>query len=175
MKEKISWFNEIPAKVFLVFSIIGIYYFYFGNFVLFKMESKYEKIAYIVFIFSVVITIVNGIQLFYASIKKYFVEKDNKKYYKDVVANFDDYERVVLCRFYDQNRSTLSLEFSDPIIQGLVDKNVLVNTNNLAGGFFIDGLNCTYKINSYVRSIIDPEKNLKLNEYRELKQKNRRF
>jgi len=172
MKEKVSWFNEIPAKVFLAFSIIGIFYFYFDDLVLFKIGGDYEKYAYILFLFSVAITIINFFVIIWKRIKKWTSSIEDKKYYKEILANLDDHERIVLCEFYFQNRSTLSLKYDDPVIQGLVDKNVLINTSNIGGGILVNGFNMTYRINRYLKTLIDPQRDLDISNYPEFRARN---
>lgn len=166
MKEKISWFNEIPAKVFLVFSIIGTFYFYGGALVLFRINDKYEGIVYGVYLFSLGISVVNGVLLAWKYIKQKIAQKQNKKDLEKKLSSLDKYEKDILCKFFDPNRNIVNLDFTDATVQGLLHKKVLINVT-LTGN--------AYQIDSYLDSIIIPDRDLNFNDYKQRKEENKRF
>jgi len=167
MKEKISWFNEIPAKVFFVLSLAGIFYFYGGDYVLFKMHPDVEKYAYPLFVFSIIITACNGLVLLWKGAKYLFSSLTENRKYRKIISNLDNFERIIICEFYVQNRTTLSMKWDDPVVQGLVDRNILLHASNIINGF-----DMTFKINPVLKSVIDPERDLDITAYKEFRKNN---
>jgi hypothetical protein len=157
--------KKIPTKIFFVIFIVGTFIFYAPSNLVpihFKEGSDLKIYAYIIYLICSGIFIVNCITGIFNYIRTFFLSKQIKKENKILINNLDDYERAVLREFYLYNKNTLDFPYDDNIIKGLVDKKVLCFASQFGSSIMLSGRNATFKINSYIRKIIDLEKDLKL-------------
>ena len=165
-KEVLTGIKEFSKYSIHMVSIIGIFYFLPLDLVLFPIPTEYQFWVKISIIFCFIYT--GGVILEKISqlLKKWNLKKQNQRSLKRVLSALDNYEKDVLCKFYDQKRSTINLDFRDAVVQGLLHKKVLINVT-LTGN--------AYQIDSYLSSIIDPEQDLNLSDFIERKDQNKLY
>ena len=157
--------KKIPTKVFLVIFIVGTFIFYAPKqfvTIQFKDGSDLKIYAYIIYLICSGIFIVNCITAIYNYIRNYFLTKELKKEYKNSLNNLDEYEKGVLREFYLYDKNTLDFPYDDNIVKGLVDRKVLYFASQFGSSIMLSGRNSTFKINSYLKKIIDAESDLGL-------------
>ncbi|MBP6755164.1 MAG: superinfection exclusion B family protein [Bacteroidia bacterium] len=157
--------KKIPTKVFLVIFIVGTFIFYAPKefvTIQFKEGSDLKIYAYIIYLICSGIFIVNCITGIYNYIRNYFLTKELEKEYKNMIHNLDEYEKGVLREFYLYNKNTLDFPYEDNIVKGLVDKKVLNFASQFGGSIMLSGRNSTFKINGYIKKIINVETDLGL-------------
>jgi hypothetical protein len=155
--------KKIPTRIFFVIFIVGTFIFYAPSNLVpihFKEGSDLKIYAYIIYLICSSIFIVNCITGVFNYIRNFFYSKQIKKEYKILINNLDDYEKAVLREFYLYNKNTLEFPYGDAIVTGLVDKKVLYFASQFGGRIMLSGRNATFKINSYIKKIIDIEKDL---------------
>jgi len=157
--------KKIPTKVFLVIFFVGTFMFYapqkFAT-IQFKEGSDFKIYAYIIYLTCTGIFIVNCITGIYNYTNNYFLTRRLNKEYKKLLYNLDNYERGVLREFYLYKKNTLDFPYDDNIIKGLVDKKVLYFASQFSGSIMLSGRNSTFKMNSYIKNIINAENDLGL-------------
>lgn len=157
--------KKVPTKVFLVIFIVGTFIFYAPKefvTIQFKEGSDLKIYAYIIYLICSGIFIVNCITGIYNYIRNFFLTIEIKKEYKNLLNNLDKYEKSVLREFYLYNKNTLDFPYDDNIVKGLVDKKVLYFASQFGGSIMLRGRNSTFKINSYLKKMIDAENDLDL-------------
>ena len=156
--------KKIPTKIFLVIFIVGTFIFYAPQTLVsihFKEGSEIQIYAYIIYLICSGIFIVNCIVGIFNYINSFFYSRQIKKKYKVLINNLDNYERAVLREFYLYNKNTLDFPYDDAIVTGLVDKKIIYFVSQFgSNSIMINGRNAAFKINSYIREIIDFEKDL---------------
>ncbi|SFB19005.1 Superinfection exclusion protein B [Flavobacterium swingsii] len=159
--------KKIPTKIFFVMFIVGTFIFYAPNNLVsiqFKNGSDLKIYVYIIYLVCSGIFVVNCVTGIFNYIKDLFLSRQIKKEYKNLLNNLDDYERAVLREFYLYNKNTLDFPYEDNIIKGLVDKKILFFASQFGGSIMLSGRNSTFKINSYLKEIIDIKKDLGLTD-----------
>lgn len=157
--------KKVPTKIFLVILVIGSFIFYGPDSLIsvkFKEGSDLKIYAYIIYLISSGIFIVNCITGISNYIQKYFLTKKIKKEFKEILYNLDNYEKAVLREFYLYNKNTLNFPYDDSIVKGLVQKKVLYFASQFGSSILLYGRNSTFKIGDYFKKIIDPEYDLGL-------------
>lgn len=157
--------NKIPTKIFFVIFLVGTFVFYAPSNLVpikFNNNSDLKIYAYIIYLISSGIFIINCITGFSNYIKRYLIKKEVKKELREVLYNLDTYEKAVLREFYLYNKNTLDLPYEDNIVKGLVSKRVLCFASQFGGSILLSGYNSTFKINDYFKKIIDTQKDLEL-------------
>jgi hypothetical protein len=155
--------KKIPTRIFFVIFIVGTFIFYAPSNLVpihFKEGSDLKIYAYIIYLICSSIFIVNCITGVFNYIRNFFYSKQIKKEYKILINNLDDYEKAVLREFYLYNKNTLEFPYDDAIVTGLVDKKVLYFASQFGSSIMLSGKNATFKINSYIKKIIDIQKDL---------------
>ena len=156
--------NKIPTKIFFVVFVVGSFLFYAPSKIIpinFKEGSDLKIYAYIIYLICSGIFIVNLITAIYNFFKNFFFSIQIKKEYKVIINNLDNHEKAVLREFYLYNKNTLDFPYDDAIVTGLVDKKIIYFVSQFgSNSIMINGRNAAFKINSYIREIIDFEKDL---------------
>lgn len=157
--------KKIPTKIFLVIFIVGTFMFYapqkFAT-IQFKEGTDLKIYAYIAYLICTGIFIVNCITGFSTYINNFLTRRRLKKEYKKLIHNLDNYEKSVLREFYLYKKNTLDFPYDDNIIKGLVDKKVLSFASQFGGSIILSGRNSTFKINRYLKDMINAENDLEL-------------
>ncbi|SEO25354.1 super-infection exclusion protein B [Flavobacterium sp. fv08] len=169
VKEIITGIKEFSKYSIHVISIIGIVYFSPIDFALFPIPKEHQfwvKIIIIVCFIYTGGTIIEKISNYF---KKWILKNQDQKALKESLLSLDRSEKDVLCNFYHIGRNTLPFDSRSPIILGLVDKNVIIKTSNVTGG------DQPYKINPYLKTIIDPDKHLDIGFYKGMLITNQRW
>lgn len=152
--------HKLPTKIFFLVSIIGTFIFYApADFIPVKFNENGNLKIYIwlAYIFCTGIFIINCITFVINKINGFFILLSLKKGYKKTLSNLDRFEIAVIREFYLYNKSTLELPFDDSTVIGLIDKEVLIYSTAMgnSNSIFLSGKNTTFKLNKYIKSIID--------------------
>lgn len=154
--ESVFEFHKLPNKVFFAGTIFGFLYEYQPiDEKLFKLPQDWKSYISIIFIICLVMFLINLIIWIFTKITNYFKVIFFKKDLKKKYSNIDLFERNVIREFYLLKRNTLSFPLFDPLIQGLVDKNILIHVSDSSMGTILDGINASFRINKYITPYID--------------------
>jgi len=158
--------SKLPSVFFLVIAFVGGFLFYGGDIVLIKAdpETTVGFYTYLAWLFSCGLLLTNIVKYIITQIRKFFLESKIKKEYRETLSKLDPYEVSVIREFFLLQRHALEFPFDDPVITGLLNKEVIFITSSLGpNNFVVNGRNTTFTMNKYMRDIIDP------NEYFGLK------
>lgn len=152
--------HKLPTKIFLLVSIIGSLIFYAPSEFIpikFSSDSNLKIYIWLVYVFCTGIFIINCITFFANMINRFFIKSSLKKEFKETLETLDNFELAVIREFYLYSKNTLEFPFDDPTVVGLVNKDVLIYATALgnSSSIFLSGLNTTFKLNKYIKSIID--------------------
>lgn len=125
MKEKISWFKEIPLKVFFVGTVIGSFYFYGGNFVLFKLPARLQGYAFLLYLLCSGLSIFEVITWTYKKIAYQTKTIQARKLQIEKIRLIDYHEQQLLREFIFQRRNTIYLPADDLAVKGLIQKGMI--------------------------------------------------
>jgi hypothetical protein len=90
---------------------------------------------------------------------KYSKKKNVKLFRKEILSNLsklDSKEKSVLREFYLQNQNTLQLPFDQPIVAGLLRKEILKIVGNI-GERSLVGMLMSMEINTFIKEEVKPE------------------
>lgn len=158
--------SKIPSKVFAALFLIGLF--------LFRAPQQYSKIvinyedtltryAYVIFLFSFAMLLLNIIIWMIGKVRRFFITMEIKRDYKRTIQEFSPEEKGLIGQFYINKTHILPLAHNHPTVQGLVDKKVLFPADSIfGGGTFINGFTVNYKLNNYMRKVIQPVRDLNL-------------
>lgn len=159
-----SFFNldKVPAKLVLLLALTGLIYFHAPKeygIIKFTHDKETTAWLYLLFMLSCVMSVLNLVfwvkKVAYRQYRIWLLKKE----YRRVLVNLDPYEIAFIQKFFTEKRNTLDLPYDDPVIQGLVAKEVLITSSSLGPkAFIISGNMVSYSLNKYMRSEIAKSK-----------------
>ncbi|WP_281299162.1 super-infection exclusion protein B [Flavobacterium limnophilum] len=159
--------KKLPSVFFLVIAVVGAFLFYGGKYVLIKADPKTPIgfYTYIAWLISCGLLVTNIIKFIITQIRRFFLTRKYRKEYKETLRNLDPYEVSVIREFFLQRRHALEFPYDNPVIAGLLSKEVIFITSSLGpNNFIVKGGNTTFTMNKYMRNQIEPNEYFGLNK-----------
>jgi hypothetical protein len=150
--------NKLPSVFFLVIAVVGTFVFYGGDSVLIKADPKTPVgfYSYIIWLFGCGILITNIIKYIIKKIHAYTFKIKLNKEYRKTLENLYPVEVCVIREFIYQKRHALDFPLNNPVITGLISKEViLINSSLGSKSFIVNQGKTTFVMNKYMLSIIN--------------------
>ncbi len=135
--------TKLPSKFFLVFSFVSGFFIFADDKLIRKLKlEKFDEFAqYIgaIFLFSTVLVIINLLIWFFhfILIKIHIIKL--KKDFCFKLKRLDSYEQAVLREFYITQKNSLKMPIDDPVVAGLLNKNILTYNQQFGGSVISSG------------------------------------
>lgn len=155
--------DKIPNKIFFAGIVFcSLYIFEPMSWILPQLPQNWKSFVSVAFSVCLVMFSINVIFWIISKTNNWLKIRSYKKKYKEIYYNVDIFERNVIREFYLRGQNTLLLPYFDPVIQGMVDKSILVNASSFSVGYVLDGMNTSYRLNKYIIPYIQPKKDFDL-------------
>jgi len=152
---------KIPTKYFWIILLISLILLFIpdswlNNFKLLELRNAYHLYISLAFIITFSIVTVESTIFVYKKIKLNFSLKNYKKNLLYNISRLDPKEQSVLREFFLQNQNTLRLPYDEPIVAGLIKKDILKIVGQL-GEQSLAGVLLPIEINPVIKDDILPE------------------
>lgn len=144
-------FSKLPTKFFILFAVAS-------GFILFarpewlsiieiaNIKKEYGQYIGLTFIISTGLVAIN----FLIWIQKYLSNKIKvfsfKKEYAQNVKTLDPQEKAVVREFFIRGQSSIEMPIDDPVVNGLISKNILKINKQFGNSFIINGTNASVSL-----------------------------
>lgn len=141
-------FSKLPTKFFLLFAVAS-------GFILFakphwlsiievtSLKDEYGQYIGLTFIISTGLVVIN----FLIWVQKYFSKKINvfkfKREYSENIKTLDPQEKAVIREFFINEQSSIEMPIDDPVVNGLINKNILKINKQFGNSFIMNGMNAS--------------------------------
>jgi len=144
-------FSKLPTKFFILFAVAS-------GFILFarpewlsiieiaNIKKEYGQYIGLTFIISTGLVAIN----FLIWIQKYLSNKIKvfsfKKEYAQNVKTLDPQEKAVIREFFIRGQSSIEMPIDDPVVNGLISKNILKINKQFGNSFIMSGMNASVSL-----------------------------
>jgi amino acid transporter len=153
--------TKLPTKIFLVVSIVTGVFIFSGSEILKKLHldkfQTYEGFVGLAFLFSTVLVVVNLIIWIFDKLHFEFKLKKLKAEYKQILTELDPKEKAVLREFIICSQSSIDMPYNNPVIAGLLGKNILTINKQFGNSLIMHGTNVPVSISRYFLKILKLE------------------
>lgn len=154
-------FSKLPTKFFILFAGAS-------GFILFanpdwlsiievaSLKEEYGQYIGLTFIISTGLVVIN----FLIWVQKYFSKKINvfkfKKEYSENIKTLDPQEKAVIREFYINGQSSIEMPIDDPVVNGLINKNILKINKQFGNSFIMNGMNASISLMKRAEKLLKP-------------------
>lgn len=144
-------FSKLPTKFFLLFALAS-------GFILFakpewlsiieigSIKEEYGKYIGLTFVISTGLVVIN----FLIWIQKYISNKIRvfkfKKEYSENIKMLDPQEKAVIREFFIRAQTSIEMPIDDPVVNGLISKNILKINKQFGNSFIMNGMNASVSL-----------------------------
>jgi hypothetical protein len=150
--------TKLPTKIFLVISIATGVFIFSSKEILKKLHldkfQTYEGFVGLAFLFSTVLVIVNLIIWIFNKLHFAYRLKKLKAEYKQILMELDPQEKAVLREFFLCGQSSIDMPYDNPVIAGLLGKNVLTINKQFGNSLIMHGNKVPVSISRYFIKIL---------------------
>lgn len=144
-------FSKLPTKFFILFALASGFILFAKPewLVIIEVESikeEYGKYIGLTFIISTGLVAIN----FLIWIQKYVSNKIRvfkfKKEYSENIKMLDPQEKAVIREFFIRGQTSIEMPIDDPVVNGLICKNILRINKQFGNSFIMSGMNASVSL-----------------------------
>ncbi|MCC9167285.1 super-infection exclusion protein B [Pontibacter harenae] len=151
--------TKLPTKIFLLLAVIT-------GFLLFAKEAQLQALnlapiletygTYVgsLFLFSAGVIVVNFVIWLIKAIRNSFKVKQLKKDLQKEIKRLDAKEKAVMREFSINGQSSLKMPIDDPVVAGLLNKQILEINSQIGESTFIVGMFFPMSVNKYAAEML---------------------
>lgn len=144
-------FSKLPTKFFILFAVSS-------GFILFakpewlaiieigSIKEEYGKYIGLTFVISTGLVVIN----FLIWVQKYISNKIRvfkfKKEYSENIKILDPQEKAVIREFFIRVQTSIEMPIDDPVVNGLISKNILKINKQFGNSFIMNGMNASVSL-----------------------------
>ena len=144
-------FSKLPTKFFILFAVAS-------GFILFakpewlaiieigSIKEEYGKYIGLTFVISTGLVVIN----FLIWVQKYIYNKIRvfkfKKEYSENIKILDPQEKAVIREFFIRVQTSIEMPIDDPVVNGLISKNILKINKQFGNSFIMNGMNASVSL-----------------------------
>lgn len=160
--------TKLPAKFFFLFAVISGFILFAADEILETIQltilkEKYGWIVGLVFVLSAGLVIVNLVIWLYNYLDRKIRLKKIKKEFGESVKSLDQHEKAVIREFVINGQSSIEMPIDDPVITGLLQKNILKINKQFGNSFIMSGRFAPVSLNKYAEKVME-SKDIDLSE-----------
>jgi len=144
-------FSKLPTKFFILFAAAS-------GFILFakpewlsiievaSIKEEYGKYIGLTFIISTGLVVINFLIWFQKYISYKIKVFKFKKEYSENIKTLDPQEKAVIREFFIKGQTSIEMPIDDPVVNGLIGKNILKINKQFGNSFIMNGMNASVSL-----------------------------